>query len=332
MTGQVAAVKIVSRRSAIELRSKSVLKMDHVFANMPARPNQKRIPFGIDREIVIMKVIEHPNIIKVYDVWENRGEMYLVLELVEGGELFEYIVANVRLPEAEAVRIFRQLLSGITHCHRFLLCHRDIKPENILLTGEGNVKIVDFGMASMQPKGSWLDTSCGSPHYAAPEVAQGQRYKGDKADIWSVGVVLYVMLCGSVPFGAHFDIEDELKGTDNLRRVLEEVVYNQPTYPSDLSDAAVDLIQLMLRKDPCERITAEEIWSHPLLLRYESYAKSPKYAQSWIGGPPTSLTSAECGPQFESKEDIDLDIVDNLCTLFHTNDTEALVNGLMSEE
>ena len=110
---------------------------------------------------------------------------YLVLEYVEGGELFHYISRNGRLPEGEAIRIFRQMIAGLSYCHRFSICHRDLKPENILMDRHGNIKIVDFGMAALQPANKWLTTSCGSPHYASPEVIQAKNYRGDRADIWS---------------------------------------------------------------------------------------------------------------------------------------------------
>lgn len=160
----------------------------------------RTIPFGIEREVVIMKLIEHPNIVNLYDIWENRGELYLVLEYVQGGELFDYVSGNGALPEQEAVRLFRQIVAGLSYCHRFNICHRDLKPENLLLDSNRNIKLADFGMAALQPEGTWLNTSCGSPHYAAPEVVNGQQYRGDKADIWSTGIILFAMLNGFLPF------------------------------------------------------------------------------------------------------------------------------------
>ena len=200
LTGQIAAVKIVSKKSAALVQSASMARMDKDLTLPINALGQRTMPFGIEREVVIMKLIEHPHVINLYDIWENRGELYLVLEHVEGGELFDYVSSNGALPEEEAVRLFRQIIGGLSYCHRFNICHRDLKPENILLDGARNVKLADFGMAALQPKGKWLNTSCGSPHYAAPEIILGDPYRGDKADIWSVGIILFAMLNGFLPF------------------------------------------------------------------------------------------------------------------------------------
>lgn len=139
---------------------------------------------GIEREIVIMKLIDHPNIMSLFDVWETSKELYvtsadslteltsrfLVLEYVEGGELFDYLVSQGRLHPDEASRYFCQIIAGVDYCHRFNICHRDLKPENLLLDADRNIKIADFGMAALEPNGRLLETSCGSPHYASPEI------------------------------------------------------------------------------------------------------------------------------------------------------------------
>ena len=169
---------------------------------------------------------------------------YLVLEYVEGGELFDHISSNVRLPEPEAIRIFRQMIAGLSYCHRFNICHRDLKPENILMDRNRNIKIVDFGMAALQPANKWLTTSCGSPHYASPEVIRAQNYRGDKADIWSCGVILYAMLTGTLPFDA----------TGDWHAVIEMVLAGEYGFPEGLSPEAEDLIVRMLQTDPKQRI------------------------------------------------------------------------------
>ena len=128
-----------------------------------------------------MKLIQHPNIVQLYDVYESVSELYLVMEHVEGGELFDYLVKRTRLPEQEALVFFQQIISGIDFCHQHFISHRDLKPENLLLDGQNNVKIADFGMAALQQGGSLLETSCGSPHYASPEIIRGEKYNG----MWS---------------------------------------------------------------------------------------------------------------------------------------------------
>lgn len=143
---------------------------------------------GIEREIVIMKLIEHPNVLRLMDVWETEKELFvpslnpsllpstdvlcsfLIMEYVAGGELFDYLVSRGKLHADEALHYFQQIISGVDYCHRFNICHRDLKPENLLLDDEKNIKIADFGMAALERGGKLLETSCGSPHYASPEI------------------------------------------------------------------------------------------------------------------------------------------------------------------
>lgn len=134
-----------------------------------------------------------------YEVISTPTDIIIVLEFA-GGELFNYIVANGRMPEAQARRFFQQLISGIEYSHRLKIVHRDLKPENVLLDDDLNVKIADFGLSNKIADGDFLKTSCGSPNYAAPEVIRGGLYTGPEIDVWSCGVILYVMLCGRLPF------------------------------------------------------------------------------------------------------------------------------------
>lgn len=175
VTGKKVAVKIINR----EKLSESVLQK-------------------VEREIAIMKLIEHPHVLGLYDVYENKKYLYLILEHVSGGELFDYLVKKGRLTPKEARRFFRQIISALDFCHSHSICHRDLKPENLLLDDKTNIRIADFGMASLQVEGSMLETSCGSPHYACPEVIRGEKYDGRRADVWSCGVILYALLVVSV--------------------------------------------------------------------------------------------------------------------------------------
>lgn len=134
-----------------------------------------------------------------YEVISTERHIIIVLEYV-GGELFDFIVNNGRMAEPQARRLFQQLISGVDYSHRLKIVHRDLKPENVLLDEEHNVKIADFGLSNIVTDGEFLDTSCGSPNYAAPEVIRGLRYTGPEIDVWSCGVILYVMLCGRLPF------------------------------------------------------------------------------------------------------------------------------------
>ena len=134
-----------------------------------------------------------------YEVINTPTDIIIVLEYAEG-ELFNYIVSNGRMAEPQARRIFQQLMSGVEYSHRLKIVHRDLKPENVLLDDELNVKLADYGLSNQMTEGEFLKTSCGSPNYAAPEVIRGGFYSGPEVDVWSAGVILYVMLCGRLPF------------------------------------------------------------------------------------------------------------------------------------
>lgn len=241
-----------------------------------------------------------------------------MLEYVEGGELFDYVQNHAPLPEEEAVRLFRQIIAGLGFCHRFNICHRDLKPENILLDGWHNVKLADFGMAALQPAGHWLNTSCGSPHYAAPEIIYGRRYRGDRADIWSCGIILYALLTGYLPFDG-----------GDLANTLRMVKKGEYFIPHEVSDESSDLIQRILQKKPEDRISMQDMFMHPLLKKYEPLhqAMSKHYV-----GPPPPLSVHECGSPIASVQDIDIDILRNLQTLWHDVKPDALVDRLLCLE
>lgn len=320
-TGEVVAVKIVSKKSAAMVQSASMAKIDNDTTNPINKTGNRTMPFGIEREVVIMKLIEHPNVINLYDIWENRGELYLILEFVEGGELFDYVSSSGALPEEEAVRLFRQIISGLSYCHRFNICHRDLKPENILLDKQRNVKLADFGMAALQPADKWLNTSCGSPHYAAPEIIQGLRYRGDKADIWSCGVILFAMLNGFLPFDG-----------GDLTTTLRLVRKGDYFLPPNLSVEASDLIQRILQKRPERRISMDEIWEHQLLTKHERYHTSILPQGITLAGPPPAVDDDGIFRRVEDANDIDEDILRSLQTLWHAEPAEALMERLINDE
>jgi serine/threonine protein kinase len=147
----------------------------------------------IEREIQVMRLMKHKNVVRLYDVLQSKKHLFIVMEYISGGELFEYI-SNHQLTTEQAFKLFKQIIEGLGYCHSNLICHRDLKPENLLLDEHKNIKIVDFGMSNMMKEGKLLETSCGSPHYAAPEVIRGEKYNGYAADIWSCGVILYVVI------------------------------------------------------------------------------------------------------------------------------------------
>lgn len=249
---------------------------------------------------------------RLYDVWETSGELYLILEYIEGGELFDYICEKGRLPEDEALNYFQQLISAIDYCHHFNIAHRDLKPENLLLDTNKRLKVADFGMAAWQGGGSnLLETACGSPHYAAPEVVRGEPYDGSSADIWSCGVILYALLAGRLPF----DDEDIVK-------LLDKVKLAKFTMPVDIEPGAKDIISRMLERDASKRIKMSEILGHP-------WYKSRPPSVTPIEPPTLEMLSQ---PVSSSASEIDPDILSNLRTLWVGASNEEIVAGLVSVE
>lgn len=204
----------------------------------------------IDREIQFLRLLRHPHIIKLYDVIKSDEEIIMVMEYASN-ELFDYIIQREKLPENEARRFFQQIISAIEYCHRLKIVHRDLKPENLLLDEKLNVKIADFGLSNIMQDGNFLKTSCGSPNYASPEVISGKLYAGPEVDVWSCGVILYVMLCRRLPF------DDE--SIPVLFKNISNGVY---TLPQFLSEGAIDIIKKMLIVNPLNRITVDEIFQH----------------------------------------------------------------------
>lgn len=213
-------------------------------------------------EIAAMKELTHQNICKLYQVIETSTKMYLVLEYCPGGELFDYIVEKERLSEDEARRFFRQIVSAVGYVHSQGYAHRDLKPENLLLDENRNLKLIDFGLCA-KPQGGLetnLKTLCGSPAYAAPELVSGQEYIGPMVDVWSMGVLLYALLCGCLPF------DDENIAV--LYRKIQDCDYDPPLW---LSESSLELLAEMLNVVPEERISITKLLSHPWLLSgYES--------------------------------------------------------------
>ena len=210
------------------------------------------------QEISILKKLDHENLVKFYDTFDSPKHLYLVMELIHGKSLHQYLKMRPlkKLPESEAIKLFKQILSGVHCCHVRNVSHRDLKLENILLDETGKIRIIDFGF-SVQTKGK-LKTHSGTPSYMAPEVVSRKDYYGQPADIWALGVLLYVMLCGCYPF----------KGSTE-RELFERIKLGSYAFPEGISDSAKALIKRLLDMDPYKRPTCEEIWKDPLLLSYQ---------------------------------------------------------------
>ena len=239
----------------------------------------------VEKEINALRLCNHPNVVHFHEVLEVENTVYLIMEFVPHGELFDYIKSRGRLPEPEAVYLAKQVVSALDYCHRCGIVHRDIKPENVLIDSQNNIKIVDFGLATFYLSSDYtgaesaplpspeemdskpamenfkqLQTQCGSPHYAAPEVLLGLGYHGPSADIWSLGVMLYAMVTGSLPFTAR-----------TIPQLVQKIVSGVYRFAPFMSRNAKHLIGSMLRVNPRDRITMAEIIAHPWFSETEAW-------------------------------------------------------------
>uniref|UniRef100_A0A674MD42 BR serine/threonine kinase 2 n=1 Tax=Takifugu rubripes TaxID=31033 RepID=A0A674MD42_TAKRU len=287
VTCQKVAIKIVNR----EKLSESVL-------------------MKVEREIAILKLIEHPHVLKLHDVYENKKYLYLVLEHVSGGELFDYLVKKGRLTPKEARKFFRQIMSALDFCHSHSICHRDLKPENLLLDEKNNIRIADFGMASLQVGDSLLETSCGSPHYACPEVIRGEKYDGRKADVWSCGVILFALLVGALPFD-----------DDNLRNLLEKVKLGVFHMPHFIPPDCQNLLRGMIEVDASKRLT---LFLNSFLPIRSGGKNEPEPEQPV----PRKVTIRS----LPSADDIDPDVLDSMHSLGCFRDKNKLLKDLLSDD
>ncbi|XP_017285296.1 serine/threonine-protein kinase BRSK2 isoform X7 [Kryptolebias marmoratus] len=287
VTGQKVAIKIVNR----EKLSESVL-------------------MKVEREIAILKLIEHPHVLKLHDVYENKKYLYLVLEHVSGGELFDYLVKKGRLTPKEARKFFRQIISALDFCHSHSICHRDLKPENLLLDEKNNIRIADFGMASLQVGDSLLETSCGSPHYACPEVIRGEKYDGRKADAWSCGVILFALLVGALPFD-----------DDNLRNLLEKVKLGVFHMPHFIPPDCQNLLRGMIEVDASKRLTLEEIQKHTWYLAGKNEPE-----------PEQPVPRKVVIRTLSSPEEIDPDVLESMHSLGCFRNKDKLTKDLLSQD
>ncbi|RZF39750.1 hypothetical protein LSTR_LSTR003411 [Laodelphax striatellus] len=203
------------------------------------------------REVDIMKLLDHPHIIKLYQVMETKNMIYIVSEYASQGEIFDYIARHGRMSESGARRKFWQILSAVEYCHNHRVVHRDLKAENLLLDANMNIKIADFGFSNYYTPGEQLATWCGSPPYAAPEVFEGKKYTGPEIDIWSLGVVLYVLVCGALPFDG-----------STLHNLRDRVLSGRFRIPYFMSTECESLIRKMLVLDPSKRYSVDQIKRH----------------------------------------------------------------------
>ncbi|CAG7924593.1 unnamed protein product [Penicillium olsonii] len=228
-SGRQVALKIISRRKLLS-------------RDMVGR---------VEREIQYLQLLRHPHIIKLYTVIATKSDIVMVLEYAER-ELFDYLVRKGRCGDDEARKFFQQIICAVEYCHRHKIVHRDLKPENLLIDNQKNVKIADFGLSNIMTDGNFLKTSCGSPNYAAPEVISGKLYAGPEVDVWSCGVILYVLLVGRLPFD-----------DDYIPALFKKIAAGTFHIPGYISSGAARLIRAMLQVHPVHRITIPEIRMDP---------------------------------------------------------------------
>ncbi|XP_042388027.1 CBL-interacting serine/threonine-protein kinase 1-like isoform X1 [Zingiber officinale] len=228
-SGRCFAVKILERKRVLDLRTHDQIK----------------------REIATLKLLRHPNVVRLFEVLASKTKIYMVLEYETGGELFDRIESKGRLPEPEGRKLFQQLIDAVSYCHEKGVFHRDLKPENVLLDTQGNIKISDFGLSALPQQfghDGLLHTTCGSPNYVAPEVIANKGYDGATADIWSCGVILYVILTGCLPFD-----------DTNLAVLYQKISKGDVQIPKWLSSGARNMIRRILDPNPQIRINMTQI-------------------------------------------------------------------------
>jgi len=210
------------------------------------------------REVEIMIHLNHPNILRLHEYINTATHVHLILDYVDGGELFDQIVQRGNFGEKDASAIVKQILSGIHYLHTNGVAHRDLKPENLLCCSDGRVVVADFGLAKVFGRGELLRTHCGTPTYAAPEIVRGDKAYSNAVDMWSIGVITYILLCGFFPF---FSEDSEI-----LRTKIISAEYSFPSpYWDNISEEAKDFIKHLLVVDPAKRLTAEQAFKHPFM-------------------------------------------------------------------
>ncbi|XP_034443449.1 SNF related kinase b isoform X1 [Hippoglossus hippoglossus] len=261
-TGQLVAVKMIDKTKL------DVMATSHLL-----------------QEVRCMRLVQHPNVVRLYEVIDTPTTLYLIMELAEGGDLYDYILRHeAGVAEGTAKRHFAQIVRAVAYCHQLHVVHRDLKPENVVFfPQQGAVKLTDFGFSNLFQPGTMLATSCGSLAYSAPEILLGEEYDAPAVDIWSLGVILYMLVCGVPPF-------QETNDSETLVMILD----CRYSIPERVSGDCRDLISRMLQKDPCRRASLEEIQAHDWLQGLDNVLLSPEAPPHWLSGA-LSLSSPRSG-------------------------------------
>ncbi|XP_069866068.1 maternal embryonic leucine zipper kinase isoform X3 [Dipodomys merriami] len=261
-TGGFAKVKLACHILTGEMVAIKIMDKNALGSDLPR----------IKTEIDALKNLRHQHICQLYHVLETDNKIFMVLEYCPGGELFDYIISHDRLSEEETRIVFRQIVSAVAYVHSQGYAHRDLKPENLLFDEYHKLKLIDFGLCA-KPKGNkdyHLQTCCGSLAYAAPELIQGKSYLGSEADVWSMGILFYVLMCGFLPFD-----------DDNIMVLYKKIMRGKYDVPKWLSPSSILLLQQMLQVDPKKRISMRNLLNHPWIMQdyncpVEWQSKNPK--------------------------------------------------------
>ncbi|XP_036008064.1 SNF related kinase b [Fundulus heteroclitus] len=264
-TGQLVAVKMIDKTKL------DVMAASHLL-----------------QEVRCMRLVQHPNVVRLYEVIDTPTTLYLVMELAEGGDLYDYILRHEGgVAEGTAKRHFAQIVRAVSYCHQLCVVHRDLKPENVVFfPQQGAVKLTDFGFSNLFQPGMMLATSCGSLAYSAPEILLGEEYDAPAVDIWSLGVILYMLVCGVPPF-------QETNDSETLVMILD----CRYSVPEHVSDDCRDLISRMLQKDPCHRASLDEIEAHEWLQGLDDALLSPEAPPHWVTGALSATSPSLCAPE-----------------------------------
>ncbi|KAJ3119735.1 hypothetical protein HK098_005201 [Nowakowskiella sp. JEL0407] len=246
--GESGKVKLAYSKSGVVAAIKLIKKDAVANASLPTK---------VMKEVSLMKKLDHPNVVKLIEVIETEWYIGIVMDYVPSGDLFDFICKG-KMKEKDAAKLFAQIVSAVFYLHSQGIAHRDLKLENILMDKKQNILLSDFGFATEFQTDRMLKTSCGSPHYAAPEILFDECYDGELAEVWSCGVILYAMVTGYLPF------DDDPRNPDgeNITLLYEYIRDEEVHFPDHVSADLQDLLRKMLKTDPDERIKMSEIKSH----------------------------------------------------------------------
>jgi serine/threonine protein kinase len=287
-TGDEVAVKVFDKAAMVEVRRSMVA--DGEYAPEKAVHRVRRRLLKVVSELEISQTLDHPNVIKYVGAYETSHRVCIVHELVEGGDLLEHLLANGKMSESRAASVFRQLLSALQYCHDRHVYHRDLKLENVLITSDGRVKLIDFGLSEVAAPGQTLTTICGTPLYCSPEVlflhstARRKGFFGGPADVWSVGVLMFALLTGCAPFD-----------DSNFTVLREEIYRNTIAYPKHMSDQAKGLLKALLIFDAHLRPTVKDILAYGWFQQHATTGDSAVAAEN--PQPPSTAAAPDTAPR-----------------------------------